>query len=1251
MVADVSRIFLEASHELLMLGYAVRFRAGGRSMHPTIKDGEMITVEPARAGEIKRGDIVLYRLKRGVIAHRVIGIEKAEGAHRRFILRGDSCSTSDAPVEEEKVLGRVISVEREGRNVDLASRKAKLIRAARSRASRFKPRHSAASLRLKDRSIDGGFMKQLTHSLVSIITSARMFAFVTILFLFLAIAVAPVRAQSLLFQQDFSSSNTVGSYVSATPNNGQFNQITSQGASNVAITGGALTFTRGNQNASFSRSTDFTPTPQVLVYQVDITVSGNTAVQLTAALFRVGSGFGTGNNDETNANTFAKFGINLTATNGTFQIRDITNGTNSANFSGTQTISWILNNSGSTLTYNAPDSTSATLANDRADLYVGNTLVFNDVTVETPTQTMTDLKFVFTTGTASIALDNFLITEIPLSPTAVELISFNALSDETGKVLLQWKTGYEADNLGFNIYREVAGRRVRVNSSPIAGSALLVGQKTALTAGLSYAWVDSHAGKEFAQYWLEDVDLDGKRTLHGPVSPAPGGKLPPQANALLLGKQNSNAPAVQQQLIAPSVKVPGGPGKLGVAALSSLQTQWDVAGQSGAKLSVRLDGWYRVTQPELVAAGFDVSRDPRFLQLYVEGIEVPIKVNGGASGRLEPADSIEFYAKGIDTPSTDLHAYYLINGKALGRRINAVGGGGIQSAALNFPSTIERKERSTYFAALKNGDASNWFGPIITSDVVTQPLSVQHRDSSSATGAVLEIALQGVTAGTGHSVKVTLNGSDVGTITFNGQVYQVSNFNILNAALVEGNNTLTLQALGGETDINLLDYARLTYAHTFAADNNALLLSATGQEAVTVSGFDAAGIRALDVTDPNNPKEITGTTSASGGGFSITVAPQDAGQRVLYAFVDSVAAHPAQIAANAPSSWNRPNQIADLVIISHRNFIASLDSLKALRRSQGYAVSIADVEDIYDEFGYGARTPQAIKDFLARARSNWKRGPRFALLVGDASSDPRNYLGLGDNDFVPTKLIDTAQMETASDDWLVDFNNDGLPEIAIGRLPARTAGESSTMVTKTVSYAQLARPEGVLLVTDRNEGFDFETASDDVKSLIPASIPVREVLRSAMDDTTAHSQIMESFGRGPKIVNYIGHGSFGLWRGNLLTSADAPDLANGPEYSFVITMTCLNGQFQDPFGDGLAESLMKAEQGGAIAVWGSSALTDPYGQALMNKEVMRQIFGAGAGNDQPLTLGEAVMRSKAASSDGDVRRTWVLLGDPLTKLK
>ena len=93
-------------------------------------------------------------------------------------------------------------------------------------------------------------------------------------------------------------------------------------------------------------------------------------------------------------------------------------------------------------------------------------------------------------------------------------------------------------------------------------------------------------------------------------------------------------------------------------------------------------------------------------------------------------------------------------------------------------------------------------------------------------------------------------------------------------------------------------------------------------------------------------------------------------------------------------------------------------------------------------------------------------------------------------------------------------------------------------------------------------------------------------------------------------------------------------------------MTCLNGAFQDVAIEALAESLMLNGQGGAVAVWTSSGLTEPGGQEPMNKEVYRLLFGG-----QNLTLGEAVERAKATSPDKDVRQSWILFGDPSMRLR
>jgi hypothetical protein len=84
------------------------------------------------------------------------------------------------------------------------------------------------------------------------------------------------------------------------------------------------------------------------------------------------------------------------------------------------------------------------------------------------------------------SLSRFVIAQ-GATPTAIKLASFTATAYDDGQVLLEWKTGYEADNLGFNIYRDEAGRRTLVNPSLLAGSALLAGARTVLSAGQSYA--------------------------------------------------------------------------------------------------------------------------------------------------------------------------------------------------------------------------------------------------------------------------------------------------------------------------------------------------------------------------------------------------------------------------------------------------------------------------------------------------------------------------------------------------------------------------------------------------------------------------------------------------------------------------------------------------------------------------------------------------------------------------------------------
>jgi hypothetical protein len=96
------------------------------------------------------------------------------------------------------------------------------------------------------------------------------------------------------------------------------------------------------------------------------------------------------------------------------------------------------------------------------------------------------------TGEITIA-DKTLTVFQSVAPTAVNLISFTATRFDN-RVLLEWKTGFEVNNLGFKVYREEAGARVPINKEMIAGSALVAGSNVAIEAGQSYAWWDEKPG-------------------------------------------------------------------------------------------------------------------------------------------------------------------------------------------------------------------------------------------------------------------------------------------------------------------------------------------------------------------------------------------------------------------------------------------------------------------------------------------------------------------------------------------------------------------------------------------------------------------------------------------------------------------------------------------------------------------------------------------------------------------------------------
>ncbi|MGB5035601.1 MAG: hypothetical protein WBQ66_03285, partial [Blastocatellia bacterium] len=487
--------------------------------------------------------------------------------------------------------------------------------------------------------------------------------------------------------------------------------------------------------------------------------------------------------------------------------------------------------------YYNPGTTGFAVAPNQLTASVTGGVTVNSVTYVDRTSILLDLSSVGASpGLQTITITNpdgqqssAAILNI-LAPNAVGLESLTATRSAVGSgdgiVTVAWTTGFEVDNLGFNVYRENSrGRRELITPRLIAGSALVSTDKNMAVIDREYALTDRPPGNaRRVRYWLEDIATNGRSTMHGPIritraiagdSAAGKGTTPITLDEV--GRKRHDF------VNTPAPFVPESP----VAALPELEAERTAAPPpagnldvAAVKLTVRSEGWYAVSAGDLAGLGLDLSKiDPRNLQLFAEGRQIPMLVTGEADGRLDAGDRIEFYGLGLNLSSTDARVCWLVAGSQPGIRIRQVPAGASTVSTGSTPFTVESRERLIYFPALLNGDAENFFGQVVTAESAEQPVVLRSVDRNPLKKATIEVGLQGVTTGA-HRIAVAINGQPLGEVTFTGTALGKLRATIASDALVEGINTVTMTAVGGGVDVSLVEAVRITYFHQPKADDN-----------------------------------------------------------------------------------------------------------------------------------------------------------------------------------------------------------------------------------------------------------------------------------------------------------------------------------------------------------------------------------------------------------------------------------------------
>lgn len=823
------------------------------------------------------------------------------------------------------------------------------------------------------------------------------------------------------------------------------------------------------------------------------------------------------------------------------------------------------------------------------------------------------------------------------------LISRVSARREGRGVVVEWETASEAGTIGFEVFRRDPGNGwQRVNSQPVAA---LLGAPQ----GGTYALRDTEAPGEATQleYALAEIESGGRLRFYGPFAVA---LTDADAESLVsdfgVGRAHQRTQLRQSEQTAEA----SAGSKVELSSLSR--------GAGVAKLGIDRTGLVAVSATDLARALARPQREVRAairrhaLRFTVNGREVPWYAD-------QLRDTAVFY--GEHQPS--LYARDTFYRVEFGVR-------GLAMASNDKPAPPPTgsgwfDERLPYeedllpaIAATEETGADFWhWGGVIAGHATHGSADFELAVPGLVVAGAPQLTVRLVGGSRGpaldeHWAEVRVNGEPAGRVRWDDKDRVSATFDV-DPTWLSAETTVTVEALADDDSgfsLFFIEGFELTYRRALEAQADRLRFVVGTSGVASVDGFSGPDLVAVDVTDPQAPRVLTGLAVDGGPIFRGTIAAPSG--RLI-----EMVRHGVLAAGTGLKAVARPRLTihsgAEYLIVAPRELLAPAQDLADYRRADGLSTQVVRLEQLYDEFSDSQPTPWAVRNFLEVAVREWSIAPRYLLLAGAGTFDPRDLLGTGDNLLAPV-LMGTPHGLAASDNLLADLTGDGIADLAVGRLPVLTVGEFEAYIEKVRGFESADgewRREALLLADDADAAGDFDAASEEAASDLPPDFDLERVYLSQLDIGPARQETIKRWREGALLVNYFGHGGVTqLAAEGLLTNDDVEALDSGPRSPILVAMTCVVGRFELPGFDSLGERLVLRPDGGAIAVWAPTSLSSTGLGRALSTEFYRRLLG----RDRDVRLGDAArMALEAVGGGGDpaqVLTTHTLLGDPALRV-
>lgn len=349
---------------------------------------------------------------------------------------------------------------------------------------------------------------------------------------------------------------------------------------------------------------------------------------------------------------------------------------------------------------------------------------------------------------------------------------------------------------------------------------------------------------------------------------------------------------------------------------------------------------------------------------------------------------------------------------------------------------------------------------------------------------------------------------------------------------------------------------------------------------------------------------------------------------------------------------NNKNNQADYLIISPEEFNQNLTPLVKLREVRGFAVKIVTLEEIYKT--YVNLKPQfAIRQFVSDALQNWKEPKiKYVLLIGDTELLPAYHIKSMFS-VNPAYKEDTV----AIDDWYVtnQYENDKLPDAAIGRFPIKNDRQLNDIVSKIISFeTELSREsfsEEAFFISDKRDAYFFEAETQKVNDkFTQAGFKTKRIdFNETSKFAGTKEQILDELRKGAIYNNYNGHGAPKVWSGYSILSIDDFDSSFQSNRPGIFTTLGCSQVFDNNDDSSLVEKLVLFPKGGAVATIAPAGIGMSNDGSRFISKFYDMILG-----DEKITIGEAIQKVKrgeisAMLPDDAICRRFTLLGDPALK--